>query len=38
MVIYMEEFCRKLRPWSNLLIIEDLVVSCTSQVNIAVSS
>ena len=30
--------CRKRKPWSNSLIIEDLVVSYISQVEIAVSS
>ena len=30
--------CRKRKPWSNPLIIEDLVVSYTSQVEIAVSN
>ena len=30
--------CRKRKPWSNSLIIEDLVVSYISQVEMAVSS
>ena len=38
MVMYMEEFCRNQRPWSNLLIMKDLVVCYTSQVDIAISS